>query len=192
MRDRESPSQETTLKKRDSPCRHMQENVYSFIQGRHESSDSMAMKTRRQAAILDLVDTSAVSSQEELRRRLKTRGFSVTQATLSRDLRDLGLVKGTADGSYHRPGGEAANPVLAASRLQHAISEYLIGVDVALQLVVLKTNLAQAQPLAAAVDAASLDGVVGTIAGEDTVLMVCRDGAAASSVAHRLDKLAKG
>ena len=149
------------------------------------------MKTRRQAAILDLVDASALSSQEELRRRLKTRGFSVTQATLSRDLRDLGLVKGTADGAYHRPGGEPANPVRAAARLEHAVAEYLAGVDRALQLVVLRTGPAQAQPLASAVDAAGLPGVVGTIAGDDTVLMVCRDEAAASAVAHRLDALAR-
>jgi len=149
------------------------------------------MKTRRQAAILDVIDTSAVSSQEDLRRRLKTRGFSVTQATLSRDLRDLGLVKGSSDGAYHRPGGEPANPLRAAARLDHAVAEYLVGVDRAIQLVVLRTGPAQAQPLASAVDAAAIPGVVGTIAGDDTVLMVCRDEAAASAVAHRLDALAR-
>lgn len=149
------------------------------------------MKIRRQAAILDLVDHSAVSSQEELRRRLKNQGFSVTQATLSRDLRDLGLVKGTADGAYHRPGAEAANPAQAAARLEHAVAEYLAGVDRAVQLVVLRTGAAQAQPLASALDAAGLEGVVGTIAGDDTVLMVCRDAGAAAGVAQRLDRMAK-
>jgi transcriptional regulator of arginine metabolism len=149
------------------------------------------MKTRRQAAILDLIDHAAVSSQEELRRRLRTRGFSVTQATLSRDLRDLGLVKGSADGAYHRPGGEPVNPVRAAARLEHAVAEYLTGVDRAMQLVVLRTGAAQAQPLASAIDAAGLPGVVGTIAGDDTVLMVCRDEPAAAAVARRLDQMAK-
>jgi len=149
------------------------------------------MKTRRQAAILDVIDASAVSSQEDLRRRLKTRGFSVTQATLSRDLRDLGLVKGTADGAYHRPGGEPVNPLRAAARLDHAVAEYLAGVDRALQLVVLRTGPAQAQPLASAVDVAAIPGVVGTIAGDDTVLMVCRDEAAASAVAHRFNAMAR-
>jgi transcriptional regulator of arginine metabolism len=149
------------------------------------------MKTRRQAAILDVIDQSAVSSQEDLRRRLKTRGFSVTQATLSRDLRDLGLVKGTADGAYHRPGGEPANPLRAAARLEHAVAEYLVGVDRAVQLVVLRSGPAQAQPLASAIDAAVIPGVVGTIAGDDTVLMVCRDEASASAVAHRFDLMAK-
>jgi len=81
---------------------------------------------------------------------------------------------------------------VAVARLQHAIAEYLTGVDRALQLVVLKTGLAQAQPLASAVDTARLEGVVGTIGGEDTVLVICRDAAAATAVASRMDRMAKG
>jgi transcriptional regulator of arginine metabolism len=151
----------------------------------------MAMKTRRQAAILDLVDRIALSSQEDLRHRLEGMGFSVTQATLSRDLRDLGLVKASADGAYHRPGAGGLAPDIAIARLQHAVAEYLTGVDYSLQLVVLKTGLAQAQPLASAVDAARLEGVVGTIGGEDTVLVICRDAAAAQALADRMDRMAK-
>jgi len=150
------------------------------------------MKTQRQAAILALIDHQSVSSQEGLRKKLRGRGFSVTQATLSRDLKELGLVKNAADGAYHRPGSDAANPGLAAARLQHAVAEFLTGVNRAMQLVVLKTNLAQAQPLAAAVDAAALDGFVGSIAGEDTVLLVCRVARAAASVAERLQRMARG
>jgi len=149
------------------------------------------MKRRRQAAILDLVDRVSLSSQEDLRRRLRDLGFSVTQATLSRDLRDLGLVKASADGAYHRPGVESTPPGVAIARLQHAVAEFLTGVDRVQQLVVLKTGLAQAQPLASAVDAARLDGVVGTIGGEDTVLVICRDSAAATAVAARFDRMAK-
>lgn len=149
------------------------------------------MKRRRQAAILDLVDRVALSSQEDLRRRLRDLGFIVTQATLSRDLRDLGLVKASADGSYHRPGAESTPPEVAVARLQHAVAEFLVGVDRAQQLVVLRTGMAQAQPLASAVDAARIDGVVGTIGGEDTVLVICRDAAAAASVALRFEKLAR-
>ena len=150
------------------------------------------MKTRRQAAILDLVDRSALSSQEDLRRRLKAMGFSVTQATLSRDLRDLGLVKASADGAYHRPGVESLAPDVALARLEHAVAEYLTGVDSSLQLVVLKTGMAQAQPLASAVDAARLEGIIGTIGGEDTVLVICRDAAAAKAYSDRMDRRAKG
>lgn len=150
------------------------------------------MKRRRQAAILDLVDRVALSSQEDLRRRLRDLGFIVTQATLSRDLRDLGLVKASADGSYHRPGAESTPPEVVVARLQHAVTEFLTGVDRAQQLVVLRTGLAQAQPLASAVDAARIDGVVGTIGGEDTVLVICRDAASATAVAARFERMAKG
>jgi transcriptional regulator of arginine metabolism len=150
------------------------------------------MKRRRQAAILDLVDRVALSSQEDLRRRLRELGFTVTQATLSRDLRDLGLLKASADGTYHRPGAESTPPEVAVARLRHAVAEFLTGVDRTQQLVVLKTGMAQAQPLASAVDAARLDGVIGTIGGEDTVLVICRDAAVASAVVGRFDRLAKG
>ena len=148
------------------------------------------MKRRRQAAILDLVDRVALSSQKDLRQRLRDLGFSVTQATLSRDLRDLGLVKASADGAYHRPGVESTPPGVAVARLQHAIAEFLTAVDRSQQLVILKTGLAQAQPLASAVDAARLEGVVGTIGGEDTVLIICRDAAAAGAVASRFERMA--
>jgi len=150
------------------------------------------MKTQRQAAILALIDHQSIGSQEHLRKKLRGGGFSVTQATLSRDLAELGLVKNAADGAYHRPGTDIPNPGLAAARLQHAVTEFLIGVDRVMQLVVLKTNLAQAQPLAAAVDAAALDGIVGSIAGEDTVLLVCRDPRAAAGVAGSLQRMARG
>lgn len=149
------------------------------------------MKTRRQAAILDLVDRVSLTSQEELRRQLKHLGYVVTQATLSRDIRDLGLVKASGDGAYHRPGVEGMAPDVAAARLQHAVTEYLTGVDRSLQLVVLKTGMAQAQPLASAVDAARVEGIIGTIGGEDTVLVICRDEAAAASVASKFERLAK-
>ena len=149
------------------------------------------MKKRRQAAILGLIDRSAIASQEDLRRRLKALGFSVTQATLSRDIRDLALVKNAADGTYHRPGGDSTSPVLAAARLHHAVAEYLVSVERALQMVVLRTGIGQAQPLAIALDAAGIDGVVGTVAGDDTVLVVCRDAAQATRVARQLDDLAR-
>jgi transcriptional regulator of arginine metabolism len=101
-------------------------------------------------------------------------------------------VKASADGAYHRPGADSTPPDVAIARLKHAIAEYLIGVDRSLQLVVLKTGMAQAQPLASAMDAARLDGVVGTIGGEDTVLVICRDAAASAAVAARIDRMAKG
>lgn len=149
------------------------------------------MKKRRQAAILDLIDRHAIASQEDLRRHLKGLGFSVTQATLSRDVRDLMLVKNAADGAYHRPGIEVANPVVVAARLQHAVGEYLISAARAQQVIVARTGVGQAQPLAAAVDATGLPGILGTVAGDDTILIVCRNAAAAARVTRQLNDLAR-
>lgn len=149
------------------------------------------MKKRRQAAILGLIDRHSIGSQEELRERLKSLGFSVTQATLSRDIRDLALVKHSADGVYHRPGTESASPTMAAARLQHAVAEYLVSAEKAMQIVVLRTGIGQAQPLAIAIDAAVIDGIVGTVAGDDTVIVVCRDVTHAARVVREFDDRAR-
>jgi transcriptional regulator of arginine metabolism len=149
------------------------------------------MKKRRQAAILGLVDRHPITSQEDLRGRLRSLGHSVTQATLSRDIHDLGLVKHAVDGSYHRPGGEVASPMLAAARLQRALVEYMTSIDHSGQMIVVKTDVGQAQPLALAIDVADLDGVLGTVAGDDTVFMVCRDSSLATRVTRQLEELGR-
>ena len=115
------------------------------------------MKARRLTAIRQLVEHEPVHSQEALRKRLRTMGFDVTQATLSRDIKELGLVKRAADGAYQPEGANAhapASPAAAAVALSRALGEFLLSVDVAQQLVVLKTGPGQAQLLALAVDRA--------------------------------------
>ncbi|MEW6321808.1 MAG: arginine repressor [Acidobacteriota bacterium] len=144
----------------------------------------MSMKARRLSAIKDLVDHGAVRSQDQLRRLLARRGFVVTQATLSRDIKALGLVKGAGDGAYHAAGQEAPAPS-AETQLARAAGEYLLSVAVTAQLVVLKTGPGQAQLLALAVDRARLEPVLGTIAGDDTILVICRDARSAQD-ARRL------
>ncbi len=129
------------------------------------------MKARRQAVILEVVDHEALHSQEELRRRLRQRGFDATQATISRDIADLGLVKRAGDGAYQRPGLEATSPELARSALERAAAGFLRRVERVQQLVVLRTGRGQAQALAEALDRAQLDETVGTIAGDDTILV---------------------
>src|SRR5215218_7434895 len=98
------------------------------------------MKARRQSIILDVIQREAVRSQEQLRQRVSAQGFDVTQATLSRDIRDLGLVKGGADGAYQTATQVAPNGQTARSRLQRAVAEYLTRVDRVQQLVVLRTG----------------------------------------------------
>src|SRR6266496_6284247 len=133
------------------------------------------MKTRRQSAILDAIERQPVRSQEELRRRMRAAGFDVTQATLSRDIRELQLVKGGSEGAYQPPAAPAANGYGAAGMLQKALSEYLKRADRVQQLVLLRTGPGQAQILGVSIDGAKLSEVVGTIAGDDTILVIARD-----------------
>src|ERR1700682_6593232 len=119
------------------------------------------MKGRRQAVILDLIDRVPLHSQEQLRRRLRQRGVAATQATISRDIADLGLVKRAGDGAYQRPGLEATSPELARSTLERAAAGFLRRVERVQQLVVLRTGRGQAQALAEALDRAQLPGTGG-------------------------------
>src|ERR671935_2023259 len=108
------------------------------------------MKTRRQAAILEIVQREPIRSQEQLRRRVRGEGFDVTQATLSRDIRELGLVKGGADGAYQAPLEPSANGGgTSTSTLHRALSEKLLRIDRVEQLVLLKTGLGHANSLCA-------------------------------------------
>lgn len=151
------------------------------------------MKARRQAAILQLVEHEAITSQDQLRRRLRSRGFRVTQATLSRDIAELGLLKRSGDGAYQRPEhGDAAGGERAGHVLQRALREYLIGLEVVQQLLVLKTAPGHAQLVALAIDHADLPGVAGTIAGDDTILVVARSARHGKQVGARLQALTKG
>ncbi len=145
------------------------------------------MKARRQAALLEVIAREEVRSQEQLRARLKARGFDVTQATLSRDVRDLGLVKRSADGAYQPPGGEPPVPASAGVALQRAMAEYASGVDCVREFVVVRTGAGQAQPLALAIDRAKLQEVVGTLAGDDTILVISRDARHARALARQLE-----
>jgi transcriptional regulator of arginine metabolism len=144
------------------------------------------MKARRQSVLLELIDREPLHSQELLRRRLHQRGFEATQATISRDIAELGLVKRSGDGAYQRPGAEAPNPETALTALERATAEFLRRVDRVQQLVVVRTGRAQAQAFAEALDRASLPEVVGTIAGDDTILVVARGARAAAALTKRL------
>jgi transcriptional regulator of arginine metabolism len=148
------------------------------------------MKARRQSAILDVVEHEAVRSQEQLRLRLSARGFDVTQATLSRDIKELGLLKRSSDGAYQPSGGEATSPANALETLGRALAEYLVNIEPVQQLVVLKTGAGQAQLLGLAIDRSRLPEVAGTLAGDDTILIIARDAKSALAVVKQLRDLA--
>lgn len=150
------------------------------------------MKPYRQAAILAIVGQEAIHSQEALRQRLQTQGFDVTQATLSRDIKELGLVKRASDSAYQRAGQpEAVRADVHEQALRRAVSEYLRGLETVDQLIVLRTDAGLAQPLAVAIDRATLPEVAGTIAGDDTVLVIARGARGAAAVAGRLEGWAR-
>ncbi len=144
------------------------------------------MKARRQAAILELIDREPLHSQEQLRRELRHRGFDATQATISRDIRDLGLVKRAGDGAYQRPGVEGSSPETALTALERAAAEFLRTIDRVQQLVVVRTGPGQAQTLAITLDRARLPEVVGTVGGDDTILIIARGARAAAALVKRL------
>ena len=147
------------------------------------------MKSRRQAAIRTIVEREPIRNQEQLRRRVKAEGFDVTQATLSRDIREIGLVKGGADGAYQPP-AQIATPASSSTLLHRALADYLTRVDRVQQLIILRTGPGRAQLLAVALDGAQLPEVVGTVAGDDTILVIARDARRAQALVKRLEELA--
>jgi transcriptional regulator of arginine metabolism len=137
-----------------------------------------------------MIQGQRVRSQEQLRRLLRAGGFDVTQATLSRDVRELGLVKGGADRAYQSPVPASANGQPAAL-LNRAAGEYLTRVDRVQQLVILRTGPGQAPLLGVALDGARLPELVGTIAGDDTILAIARDVRRARALVQRLERLTR-
>lgn len=147
------------------------------------------MKTQRHAAILRIVRSETVASQERLRELLKGEGFDVTQATLSRDIRELGLAKLAAPdgGSHYAPppeSGPAIRPQLA-----QLLPTLLVSVEGVGPLLVVKTPAGGAQALGLAIDAAGWTEIIGTIAGDDAVLVITRSERARRAVQTRLKEL---
>ena len=139
-------------------------------------------KLSRHAAIRDLVGNGEVYSQDEMRRKLYRLGHRVTQATLSRDIHELRLVK-TAEGYKLPQNGEEEVFLPSVERL---IREFVYATVTAQNLVVVKTSAGSAQPVSAAIDAEEWDEVLGTIGGDDTILVIAPDEKAAEKVAERI------
>lgn len=140
-------------------------------------------KRTRQNTLLELVEQQPYRNQDELRRALTRRGFDVTQATLSRDIHELGLVK-TSDGYAPQEGEQAAESTLPpAIRL---VREFVLDVKEAQNLLVIRTAPGSAQPVAAALDAEGWTEVVGTVAGDDTLLIISQNRRSAQKMAARI------
>ncbi len=151
------------------------------------------MKFQRHNAIRELVAHALVANQDEMRRKLRRRGFEVTQATLSRDIHELKLTKGpggyslpTGNGNGNGAGTHAGEDAPAVSEMMESFG---LSVKHAMNQVVLRTTMGGAQPMAAALDRAGWNEVVGTIAGDDTVLVICPDLKRAHDIETRLRKM---
>jgi transcriptional regulator of arginine metabolism len=148
------------------------------------------MKSWRQSQILELIDREAISSQEVLRMKLGERGINATQATLSRDLKTLGLVKRSGDGAYVRPGVEQGSAALG-DQLRRVVNSQARSLERVDHLLVIRTDPGQAQGLAVLMDRSRLPEVAGTLAGDDTIFIVCRGTPAAESMEKSLNEMVK-
>jgi len=147
-----------------------------------------AVKTQRQQAIARLIRRRVVTSQHEIASMLREKGLRATQATISRDLEELGAFKARlADGrvAYRLPD----EPAGGSDHLRRMLIEFRSDISASGNLVVVKTPPGGAQPVARAIDTAGLADTIGTLAGDDTILIVCREGIAGRTVARRLERL---
>ena len=149
----------------------------------------MANKRERHATILEVIDSRMVSSQEDLRKLMLQRGWDVTQATLSRDLRELRVARvptpegaryGVTDGSIEE----------SRAALETLLPQLFLKIDAVSEMLVLRTVPGGAQPIAAALDGERWSDVLGTVGGDDTILIICRSVAARDRVMKRLKAIA--
>ena len=155
------------------------------------SGDSLSKKSERQQAILELVNARAIASQRELEILMRRNGWDVTQATLSRDLRELGIVRAHGEeGPRYVPsealGGEDK------PQLTTLLPELFSRLDGVGELLVLRTLPSAAQPIAEAIDDQGWPEILGTIGGENTILIICSSASARERVAERLRAIAEG
>ena len=150
---------------------------------------SMANKRERHDTILEIIDSRVVSSQEDLRKLLLQRGWDVTQATLSRDLRELRLARvPTPEGArYAVTDGSIEESRVA---LETLLPQLFLRLDGVSEMLVLRTVPGGAQPIAAALDGEGWSDILGTVGGDDTILIICRSVAARDRVMRRLRSLA--
>jgi transcriptional regulator of arginine metabolism len=160
---------------------------YLSVAGFH---DFMAQKSERQAAILELIGRHEVGSHEDLRQLLARRDIDATQATISRDLRQLGVVRVAGD-----DGPRYALPETVADEaipsLETLLPQMFSSIDGVGELVVLHTLASGAQPISEAIDVAGWKEILGTVAGDDTILIICRSAQARQTITARLTSLAR-
>lgn len=148
------------------------------------------MKSARQEKILEIIEREAIETQNQLMEALAAEGVSSTQATLSRDIRDLHLVKElAADGTYRYTAGSAGSLIDHDSRLKKIFRESVVDYAVAQNLIVIKTLPGLANAACSTLDGMNIPHLVGSIAGDDTAFVAMKDNAAAEHFCSEIEKL---
>ena len=148
------------------------------------------MKGIRQAKILELIKEYHIDTQEELQSRLKECGFNVTQATVSRDIREMGIIKSNdGKGGYKYRASKEHIAVEISSKFAFILRQAVSSVACANNLIVVKTYTGMGSAAGAAVDQMELEGVIGTLAGDDTLLIIASDNESASEITAILNDL---
>lgn len=150
------------------------------------------MKTDRQSMILEIIEKEDVDTQEQLQQRLQEQGVRCTQATISRDIKQLHLIKEPiGQGRYRYTVSSQRNKLNVADKLRTIFRESIISVDSAQNIVVIKTMAGLANAAAAAMDGMSISGMVGTLAGDDTALLVMKDAEMAKGFCEDIHEMLK-
>jgi transcriptional regulator of arginine metabolism len=156
-----------------------------------EESVSDAMKYNRHAKILEIIEKNNIETQEEIAEKLKTAGMEVTQATISRDIKELRLIKvGTEDGHSRYASLTKADNV-TSYRLMRIFAETFVSSDYANNIVIVKTLSGMAHAAAAAIDSMGWPEIVGTVAGDDTIMIITRAEKIAEEIAEKFGKMVK-
>ena len=149
------------------------------------------MKNERQARILEIISKHEIKTQEEITARLQSEGFKATQATVSRDLRELKLTKRMGSSGAYRYTSPGVYESSVSVKLNSTMLESVTGVRYSMNNVVIKTYPGLAQAVASGIDALELDTVLGSVAGDDTVIIVTLDEECSAEISERLREMMK-
>ncbi len=149
------------------------------------------MKSKRQQKILELIETRDINTQEELISCLQDAGYVATQATISRDIRELKLIKATTPEGVYKYVHPTKRETPAAPRFSSALADSVLHIDSAGNMVVLRTYPGMAQPVASCIDALGHADILGCVGGDDTVMVVIRDPMRAGEVCHHIRQTLK-
>ena len=150
------------------------------------------MKNARQEEIVKIIQSMEIETQDQLLEVLRSRGFSTTQATISRDIKDLRMVKElTASGGYRYAMSDRKSSSASDTRLRNIFKEGVVSAEVAQNIVVVRTMPGLASAACSALDGMEIEGMVGSLAGDDTGILIMRDNDAAERFHQEVHKLLK-